>query len=78
VLAPFLTGETAWEHGPGQPGGRLLCYFSGENAIIVWTHRRFDQPTHRDILAMAMEGGSDHARLFGWWNPRHHLIGKAQ
>jgi class 3 adenylate cyclase len=72
------TGETAWEHGPGQPGGRLFCYFSGENAIIVWTHRRFDQPTHRDILAMAMEGGSDHARLFHWWNPRHHLIGKAQ
>jgi len=25
-----------------------------------------------------MEGGSDHARLFRWWNPRHHLIGKAQ
>jgi hypothetical protein len=62
----------------GQPGGRLFCYFSGENAIIVWTHRRFDQPTHRDILAIAMEGGSDHARLFRWWNPRHHLIGKAQ
>ena len=72
------TGETDWEHGPGQPGGRLFCYFSGDNAIIVWTHRRFDQPTHRDILAMAMEGGSDHARLFRWWNPRHHLIGKAQ
>jgi hypothetical protein len=72
------TGEAAWEHGPGQPGGRLFCYFSGDNAVIVWTHRRFDQPTHRDILAMAMEGGSDHARLFRWWNPRHHLIGKAQ
>jgi len=72
------TGEASWEHGPGQPGGRLFCYFSGENAIIVWTHLRLDQPTHRDILAMAMEGGSDHARLFRWWNPRHHLIGKAQ
>jgi class 3 adenylate cyclase len=72
------TGEAPWEHGPGQPGGRLFCYFSGENAIIVWTHLRLDQPTHRDILAMAMEGGSDHARLFRWWNPRHHLIGKAQ
>ena len=72
------TGEAPWEHGPGQPGGRLFCYFSGENAIIVWTHLRLDQPTHRDILAVAMEGGSDHARLFRWWNPRHHLIGKAQ
>jgi hypothetical protein len=72
------TGESPWEHGPGQPGGRLFCYFSGENAIIVWTHLRLDQPSHRDILAMAMEGGSDHARLFRWWNPRHHLIGKAQ
>ena len=72
------TGEAPWEHGPGQPGGRLFCYFSGENAIIVWMHLRLDQPTHRDILAVAMEGGSDHARLFRWWNPRHHLIGKAQ
>jgi len=72
------TGEGPWEHGPGQPGGRFFCYFSGENAVIVWTHRRFDQPSHRDILAMAMEGGSDHARLIRWWNPRHHLIGKAQ
>ena len=72
------TGETAWEHGPGQPGGRLFCYFSGEDAVIVWTHLRLDQPTHRDILVKAIEGGSDHARLFRWWNPRHHLIGKAQ
>jgi class 3 adenylate cyclase len=72
------TGEGAWEHGPGQPGGRFFCYFSGENAVIVWTHERLGQPSHRDILAMAMEGGSDHARLIRWWNPRHHLIGKAQ
>ncbi|HEY7004732.1 MAG TPA: adenylate/guanylate cyclase domain-containing protein [Gaiellaceae bacterium] len=72
------TGEGPWEHGPGQPGGRFFCYFSGENAVMVWTHLRLGQPTHRDILAMAMEGGSDHARLFQWWNPRHHLIGKAQ
>jgi class 3 adenylate cyclase len=71
-------GEGPWEHGPGQPGGRFFCYFSGENAVIVWTHERRGQPSHRDILAMAMEGGSDHARLARWWNPRHHLIGKAQ
>ncbi|HEX3326870.1 MAG TPA: hypothetical protein VHV50_07740, partial [Actinomycetota bacterium] len=72
------TGEGPWEHGPGQPGGRFFCYFSGENAVIVWTHLRLGQPSHRDILAIATEGGSDHARLIRWWNPRHHLIGKAQ
>lgn len=71
-------GEGAWEHGPGQPGGRLFCYFEGQDAVIVWVHERLGQPTHKDILAIAREGGSDHARLFRWWRPWHHLIGKAE
>lgn len=74
----FWGGETAWEHGPGQPGGHELCYFEGEDAVIVWTHERLDQPSHLDILAIAREGGSDHARLFHWWEPVHHLVGKAE
>jgi hypothetical protein len=71
-------GEGAWEHGPGKPGGRLFCYFDGDDAVIVWIHERLGQPTHKDILAIAREGGSDHARLFLWWRPWHHLIGKAE
>ena len=69
-------GEGPWAHGPGKPGGRRLCYFDGDNAVIVWTHERLGQPNHRDILAMALEGGSDHVRLIGWWTYAHHLIGK--
>ena len=71
-------GEGSWVHGPGKPGGRRLCYFDGDDAIIVWTHERLGQPTHRDILAIAREGGSDHARLVGWWAVSHHLIGKVE
>ena len=71
-------GEGAWVHGPGQPGGRNLCYFDGNDAVIVWTHERRGQPTHRDILAIAREGGSDHARLAAWWDVQHHLIGKTE
>jgi class 3 adenylate cyclase len=71
-------GEGPWAHGPGKPGGRRLCYFDGDDAIIVWTHERLGQPTHRDILASAREGGSDHARLIGWWAVSHHLIGKVE
>jgi class 3 adenylate cyclase len=71
-------GEGAWEHGPGKPGGRLFCYFDGDDAVIVWIHERLGQPTHKDILGIAREGGSDHARLFLWWRPWHHLIGKAE
>jgi class 3 adenylate cyclase len=71
-------GERAWEHGPDKPGGRLFCYFDGDDAVIVWMHERRGQPSHRDILAIAREGGSDHARLFLWWRPWHHLIGKAE
>jgi class 3 adenylate cyclase len=70
-------GERAWLHGPGKPGGRAFCYFDGDDAVMVWTHERLGQPTHRDILAIAREGGSDHARLTHWWRPWHHLIGKA-
>jgi class 3 adenylate cyclase len=70
-------GEREWQHGPGKPGGRTFCYFDGDDAVIVWTHMRLGQPTHRDMLAIAREGGSDHARLTHWWRPWHHLIGKA-
>jgi len=71
-------GEGPWEHGPGKPGGRRLCYFDGDDAVIVWTHERLGQATHRDILGIAREGGSDHARLATWWAYAHHLIGKVE
>jgi class 3 adenylate cyclase len=70
-------GEREWLHGPDRPGGRILCYFDGNDAVAVWTHARLGQPTHRDILVRAREGGSDHAGLTRWWRPWHHLIGKA-
>ena len=77
--APASSGaaSTPWEHGPGKPGGRVFCYFDGDDAVIVWMHERLGQASHRDILAIAREGGSDHARLSLWWQPWHHLIGKA-
>ena len=70
-------GENEWQHGPNKPGGRVFCYFDTNDAVIVWTHERRDQPTHRDILVIAREGGSDHAGLTRWWRPWHHQIGKA-
>jgi class 3 adenylate cyclase len=71
-------GERQWLHGPDKPGGRVFCYFDGNDAVAVWTHERLGQPTHRDILVLARESGSDHAGLTRWWRPWHHLIGKAQ
>jgi class 3 adenylate cyclase len=70
-------GEREWQHGVNKPGGRVLCYFDGNDAVIVWTHERLDQPTHRDILVSARESGSDHTGLTRWWRPWHHEIGKA-
>jgi len=59
------------------PGCRVFCYFDCNAAVIVWTHERLGQPTHRDILAIAREGGSDHPALTRLWRPWHHEIGKA-
>jgi class 3 adenylate cyclase len=70
-------GERPWLHGPGKAGGRVFCYFEGDDAVVVWTHARLGQPNHRDILVSARESGSDHASLTHWWRPWHHLIGKA-
>ncbi|HJX74881.1 MAG TPA: hypothetical protein VJ247_00910, partial [Gaiella sp.] len=70
-------GEHAWLHGPDKPGGRVFCYFDGNDAVIVWTHERLGQSTHRDILVVAREGGSDHAGLTRCWRPWHHQLGKA-
>ena len=75
--ATFWGGEGRWFHGPNKPGGRYFCYFEGDDAVIVWTHSRLDQASHRGILASAREGGSDHAGLSDWWTPWHHRIGKA-
>lgn len=71
-------GELQWLHGRDKPGGRAFCYFDGNDAVIVWTHERLGQLTHRDVLVTAREGGSDHVSLTRWWRPWHHLIGKAQ
>lgn len=70
-------GEGQWLHGKNKPGGRTLCYFDGDDAVVVWTHERLGQLTHRDVLITAREGGSDHVGLTRWWRPAHHLIGKA-
>jgi serine/threonine protein kinase len=75
-------GEGTWLHNPSapgsspKPGGSRFCYFAGNDVVIVWTHRKFGQATHSDILGIAREGGSDHPGLYGWWRFWHHRIGK--
>ena len=75
-------GEGKWFHAPqaagqpGKPGGHRFCYFDGNVAVVVWTHEKFGQPTHADLLGIARQGGSDHPALFGWWRFWHHRIGK--
>ena len=61
---------------PAKPGGRRFCYFDGNFAVMVWAHEKLGQPTHVDFLGIAREGGSDHARLYSWWNFWIHLMGK--
>ena len=74
----FWGGSGPWVHegNPPKPGGDRFCYFDGDDAVIVWTHERLGQPTHRDMLAIAREGGTDHAALYNWWRFWHHRIGK--
>jgi len=74
----FWGGAGPWVHEgtPPKPGGQRFCYFDGDDAVIVWTHERLGQANHRDILAVAREGDTDHAALFGWWRFWHHRIGK--
>jgi len=75
-------GEGNWFHAPeaaGVPGklaGRRFCYFDGNVAVMVWTHRKLGQATHVDFLGIAREGGSDHPSLFSWWRFWHHRLGK--
>jgi serine/threonine protein kinase len=75
-------GEGTWLHNPAapgakpKPGGSRFCYFAGNNAVIVWTHRKFGQSSHTDLIGIASEGGSDHPNLYGWWRFWHHRLGK--
>jgi predicted Ser/Thr protein kinase len=74
----FWGGSGPWVHSgnPPKPGGQRFCYFDGDDAVIVWTHEKFGDPTHRDMLAVAREGGTNHAGLYNWWRFWHHRIGK--
>ncbi|MET0512729.1 MAG: serine/threonine-protein kinase [Thermoleophilaceae bacterium] len=65
-------GEGEWLHGPDKPGGRRFCTFEGNVSVIAWMHEKLGQETHKDFLGVARLGGSDHARLFNWWNFWHH------
>jgi hypothetical protein len=71
-------GEGPWVHpgSPPKPGGRRFCYFDGNNAVMVWAHEKLGQASHVDFLGIAREGGSDHSRLYSWWNFWIHLMGK--
>ena len=69
-------GEGPWNHGPGKPGGRRLCYFDDDGAVIVWTHEKLGQEDHRNVLGIAEVAGTDHAGLFDWWRFWVHRIGK--
>jgi predicted Ser/Thr protein kinase len=75
-------GEGRWLHNPASPGappkhgGSRFCYFDGNDAVIVWTHRKFGQETHTDFLGIASEGDTDHPGLYGWWRFWHHRLGK--
>jgi predicted Ser/Thr protein kinase len=70
-------GEGEWLHGPAKPGGRRFCTFEGNVSVLAWTHEKLGQETHKDFLGVARLGGSDHARLFNWWNFWHHRnVGK--
>jgi serine/threonine protein kinase len=70
-------GEGEWFHGPDKPGGRYLCYFDGDAVVLVWTHDRLGQGTHKDTLGIAREATGDHSQLFGWWRFWRHRIGRA-
>jgi serine/threonine-protein kinase len=74
----YWGGAGPWVHegAPPKPGGHRFCYFDGDDAVVVWTHERLGQVNHRDILAIAREGDTDHAALFNWWRFWHHRIGK--
>jgi serine/threonine-protein kinase len=69
-------GEGTWAHGPGKPGGKRLCYFDGNVAVVAWTHEAFGQPTHINLLGIARSDGSDHSDLFNWYRFWHHRVGK--
>lgn len=76
-------GEGAWFHpvapgAPSKPGGDRFCFFDGDDAVIVWTHRQLSQQTHREMLAIAREGSVNHAGLFSWWRFWRHNIGKTR
>jgi hypothetical protein len=55
-----------------------MCFVDGNAAVIVWTHERFGQSNHGDVLAIAQKGGRDTETLLRWFVFWHHRIGKTE
>ncbi len=64
------SGSTGWP-----TRWRPLLRFDEDDALIVWSHRKFGQENRGNALGIAHEGGANHARLFDWWQFWVHRIG---
>jgi hypothetical protein len=69
-------GEAEWLHNSGKVGGRRFCTFAedtatgGQKAVIIWTHERLGQPSHRDMIGVARHeelASRDLSRFFNFW-----------
>ena len=73
------SGDRPWIHADGKPGGRAMCFFENGDTVIVWTHEKLGQPTHRDFLGVArLTASDDHPTLYSWWRFWVHQIGKVR
>jgi hypothetical protein len=75
------TGEGQWLHQTGKVGGRRFCTFvdapgGGQNAVVVWTHERLGQASHRDMLGVATNEEFSSRELYQFFNFWKDQLGK--
>jgi hypothetical protein len=67
-----VSGQSKWIHqSDGKTGGFVVCGIDKKtgDSTIVWTHEKLGNPTHVDMVGVALEPGRGTSMFRSWWKP---------
>jgi len=67
-----VPGQSNWVHqSDGKLGGVVVCGIDKKtgDSTIVWTHEKRGNPTHVDMVGVALEPGRGTSMYRSWWRP---------
>jgi tRNA A-37 threonylcarbamoyl transferase component Bud32 len=67
-----VSGQSKWVHqADGKTGGLVVCGIDKQtgDSTIAWSHEKLGNPTHVDMVGIALEPGRGTSMFRSWWKP---------